>query len=389
MPAGGTGTITAAAVADDAAAGDATAPSASLPPAFSLYLDLCRLLAALLVVVSHLVPNGVIAANSRYWWLNLGRESVVVFFVLSGFVIAYTTERKQASLRDYCVARCTRIYSVALPVILLGFAAAAVLVLAGRAPLDESYQLRKPWLYLPLHLLFMGELWTISEPPPLLAPWWSLGYEVWYYLLFGAAFYLGGRRRLLALAALLLLVGPKLWLLLPVWSAGVLLYHWQKTHTLARTPALLGWGATLVLLAAFKESGMDAALRAFALAQWPFPGLPLKSADRVLADYLVGLLVVANFVCARSAGFESLRRLGRPIRTLASYTFTLYLVHALVMRVWLTVYPHRRSDALDVTLLLAVIVAATWIVGQLTEHRKEWFERVLLRLTARSQATAR
>jgi peptidoglycan/LPS O-acetylase OafA/YrhL len=384
MPAGGTGTIIAA------AAHDATAsPSASLPRAFSLYLDLCRLLAAVLVVVSHLVPYGVIAAGSRYWWLNLGRESVVVFFVLSGFVIAYTTGRKNASLRDYCVARCTRIYSVALPVVLLGFIAAAVLVAAGRAAPDEFYQLAKPWLYLPLHLLFMGELWTISEPPPLLAPWWSLGYEVWYYALFGAAFYLRGRRRLLALAALLLLVGPKLWLLLPVWGAGVLLYHWQKKHTLARTPALLGWGATLVLLAAFKESGMDAALRAAALASWPFPGLPLKSADRYLADYLVCLLVLANFLCARSAGFGGLLRVERPIRVLASYTFTLYLVHALVMRVWLIVYPHRRSDGADVALLLVVIVAATWVLGQLTEHRKKWFERVFLRLTARSQATAR
>ena len=388
MPAGGTGTAMAAAVAHGAA-GEATAPSASLPRAFSLYLDLCRLLAALLVVASHLLPYGAIAASSRHWWLNLGRESVVVFFVLSGFVIAYATERKKASLRDYCVARCTRVYSVALPVVLLGFMAAAVLVLANRAPLDEFYQLHKPWLYLPLHLLFMGELWTLSEPPPLLAPWWSLGYEVWYYALFGAAFYLRGGRRLLALAALMAFVGPKLWLLLPVWGAGVMVYHWQKRHTIARTPALLGWGATLVLLAAFKGSGMDAALRALALDNWPFPGLPLKSADRVLADYLVCLLVLANFVCARSAGFGGLLRFERPIRVLASYTFTLYLVHALVMRVWLIVYPHRRSDGMDVALLLLTIAAATWVVGQLTEHRKEWFERVFLRLTARSQATAR
>jgi peptidoglycan/LPS O-acetylase OafA/YrhL len=134
---------------------------------------------------------------------------------------------------------------------------------------------------------------------------------------------------------------------------------------------------------------MDAALRAAALASWPFPGLPLKSADRFLADYLVCLLVLANFLCARSAGLEGLLRFERPIRSLASYTFTLYLMHALVMQVWLIVYPHRRSDGMDVALLLVVIVAATWVLGQLTEQRKKWFERVFLRMTARSQATAR
>jgi peptidoglycan/LPS O-acetylase OafA/YrhL len=359
-----------------------TSPSSALPRPFSLYLDCCRFLAAVLVVVSHFQPYGVIAADSAGWWPRLGRESVVVFFVLSGFVIACTTEHKNASLRDYCIARCTRIYSVALPLVLLGFAAAGALVVSGHATLADYYQLGKPWLYLPLHLLFMGELWSVSEPPPLLAPYWSLGYEVWYYVLFGAAFYLRGTRRLIAVGALLLFVGPKLWLLLPVWAAGVLTYRWQKTHTMTRPLALLGWCATLALLAAFKLSGLDTALRALALAVWPFPGLPLKSADRFLADYLVCLLVVANFLCARSAGFGVLLRVERPVRRVASYTFTLYLVHALVMRVWVTVYPHRASDAGDVALLVALIAVATWVIGQVTEHRKGWFEGMFVRLAA-------
>jgi peptidoglycan/LPS O-acetylase OafA/YrhL len=366
-----------------------TSPSSPLQPAFSLYLDCCRFLAALLVVVSHLEPYGVLTRGSGHWWLNFGRESVVVFFVLSGFVIAYTTERKNASLRDYCVARCTRIYSVALPLLLLGFMAAGLLVLSNQSPLLDFYQLGKPWLYLPLHLLFMGELWTVSEPPPLLAPYWSLGYEVWYYVLFGAAFYLRGRRRLVVVGSLLLLAGPKLWLLLPVWLAGVRAYHWQKSHTIPRAPALLGWCTTLALLAAFKASGLDVSLRALALASWPFPGLPLKSADRFLADYLVCALVVVNFLCAKDADFRALLRIGKPVRALASYTFTLYLVHALVMRVWMIVYPHRRSDVGDVALLLALIAAATWVIGQVTERRKGWFEGVFVRLAARSQATAR
>lgn len=359
-----------------------TTPTSPLPRPFSLYLDCCRFLAAVLVVVSHFVPYGVVAAPSAAWLPNLGRESVVLFFVLSGFVIAYTTERKNASLRDYSIARCTRIYSVALPMLLLGFAVAAVLVLSGRATLTDYYQLHKPWLYLPLHLLFMGELWTISEPPPLLGPYWSLGYEVWYYVLFGAAFYLRGRRRLLVAGSLLLFVGPKLWLLLPVWLAGVYAYHWQKTHAIARPLALAGWCATLVLLAAFKLSDLDAALRAFALAHWPWAGLPLKSADRYLADYLVCALVVVNFVCAKNAGFKALLRVERPVRWLASYTFTLYLVHALVLRVWVSVVPQRAPDAADVALLVALIAGATWVIGQVTEHRKGWFEGMFVRLAS-------
>lgn len=357
-------------------------PATSLARPFSLYLDCCRFLAAVLVVLSHFPPHGLATAAPGHWWLHLGREAVVVFFVLSGFVIAYTTERKNGSLRDYCVARCTRIYSVALPVVVLGFAAAGALVLTEQATLQQFYQLRKPWLYLPLHLLFMGELWTVSEPPPLLAPYWSLGYEVWYYVLFGAAFYLRGMRRVVAVLSLLLLVGPKLWLLLPVWLAGVAAFHWQKTYTIARPLAFAGWAASLALLAAFKASELDVTLRALANASWPFPGLPLKSADRCLADYVVCMLVVLNFLCAKSAGFGALLHVEKPVRALASYTFTLYLVHALVMQVWLIVHPNQRSGGVDVVLLVLLIAAATWLIGQVTEQRKGWFETVFVRLAS-------
>lgn len=359
----------------------ASAPALARP--LSLYLDCCRLLAAVLVVASHYGPFGAITRRADAWVPDLGREAVMVFFVLSGFVIAYTTEQKNQSLRSYCIARCTRIYSVALPLLLLAFLAAAALVLFAHSRPSQAYQLAKPWLYLPLHLLFMGELWTINETPPLLAPYWSLGYEVWYYVLFGALFYLRGKRRVVAAGSLLLLIGPKLWLLLPVWGSGVLLYHWQKRHGLARPAALAGWCATLVLLAAFKLTDTDVALRMLARETWPFPAMPLKSADRYLADYLVCLLVLLNFWCAKSAGFDSLLRFARPIRALASYTFTLYLVHALVMGLWLALYRHDTGSAVDIAALTVLIVLATWVVGQLTEHRKAWFQAGFERLAGR------
>jgi len=347
---------------------------ASLDRPLSLYLDCCRLLAAVLVVASHYGPYGVITRGADAWVPNLGREAVIVFFVLSGFVIAYTTEQKNPSLRAYAIARATRIYSVALPLLLLAFAAAFALVWSGRVPARQLYEVAKPWLYLPLHLLFMGELWTISEPPPLLGPYWSLGYEVWYYVLFGAAFYLRGAGRVVAVGSLLLFVGPKLWLLLPVWASGVWLYHWQKSHAVGRRVALAGWVASLMLLALFKLSGSDVFLRMWARESWPFPAVPLRSADRFLGDYIVCLLVLGNFWCARWAGFAGLLRFERPLRVLASYTFTLYLVHALVMGLWLHLYRHDPHSAVDIVALSVLIIMATWVVGQLSEHRKHWFQ---------------
>lgn len=345
--------------------------SSPIEQSFSVYLDLARFIAALLVVVSHFQQHGVLGAPFSTL-SNYGRESVMVFFVLSGFVIAYTTEHKNQTARAYVLARCARIYSVALPVLLLAFVVAAFAASLGVASAD-AYPLHKPWLYIPLHLLFAGEMWNLAETPPWLLPYWSLGYEVWYYVLFGVLYYLRGGVRVLAAAAVLVLVGPKLWLLLPVWMSGVWLYHWQQTHAIERRVARIGWGLTLLLLAAFKAVGLDHALRMLGIALWPFPALHLGSADRYLADYVVCALVLANFACARFAGFEALARLARPVRKLAAHTFTLYLSHYLVIYTWLAFYPHDTSSVVDIAALSMLIALVTVVLGALTEGRKDWF----------------
>ena len=67
----------------------------------------------------------------------------------------------------------------------------------------DGYVLDKLYVYVPFHLLFLGQHWSLTEVPPYMEPYWSLNYEAWYYLLFGLACYLRGRRRILLMALLL------------------------------------------------------------------------------------------------------------------------------------------------------------------------------------------
>jgi peptidoglycan/LPS O-acetylase OafA/YrhL len=339
---------------------------------FSRYLDLTRFGAALLVVLTHYVQQGLVGNMPIF-----GREAVIVFFVLSGFVIAYTTSEKGLSLKQYVVARSARIYSVALPVLLLCFLLVYLVAPLVALPDALQYQARKPYLYVPLHVLFMGELWTLSETPPWLIQYWSLSYEVWYYVLFGVLFYLRGTRRVLLGALALLVMGYKLWLLLPVWLAGAALFRYRGCVTLTPTQARLGWLASIAALGLYKYAGLDASLRALGMALWPFASLHLGTADRYLADYVVCMLVCLNFLCARQAAFTSLRALDAPIRTLAAYTFTLYLIHGPVIGMWLLFYPHQRGSALDLLLLSICIGGATWLVGMITEQRKAWCQQAV------------
>ena len=80
----------------------------------SLYLDLARIAAAMIVLLHHVFQPPYFSSAVHI----PGRSAVIVFFVISGFVIAYASDGRH-DWRDYAVARLTRVYSVALPALLL------------------------------------------------------------------------------------------------------------------------------------------------------------------------------------------------------------------------------------------------------------------------------
>lgn len=347
----------------------ATDKNSPLSEAFSLYLDLTRFVAALLVVLAHYLQHNIVARELGFFLPNMGREAVVIFFVLSGFVIAYVTENRATSAREYIAARCGRIYSVVLPTLLLGWIFASAFGSGG------LYQLAKPYLYIPLHLLFLGQSWSLSEVPPLLAPFWSLCYEVWYYILFGVIYYLKGWRRAIVAVIVLAIMGYKLWLLLPVWLSGVALYHLQRRMNLSQAAARAGFLASLSLLLAYNLTGTENLLRNLAVSSWEFRSFPLASAERFLADYLVCVLVVVNFLCARFAGLGGLLKYSGMIRTVASYTFTLYLSHMLVISAWLSWYAHDSKNPYNISGITLAICFVTLVLAQVTERRKAKFRQ--------------
>jgi peptidoglycan/LPS O-acetylase OafA/YrhL len=359
-------------------------------PEVSVHLDALRALAAFAVFVAHVGDYGVVAPELAAWVPEFGHDAVVVFFVLSGYVIAFTAGARHPDLGDYAAARAARLYSVALPVLLLTFARAAVGV--GLAPdlYVDRYQLAKPALYVPFHLAFLGELWWLSEQPVANVPYWSLGYEAWYYLLFGLLAYYRGTARVLLGAACVLLMGFKLWLLLPIWLAGVLVHAVGDRGPPRPAAARALMGAVLAVYAGYKLSGLEPLL--VELGNAPFGGLeatPLGSARHWLHDAWVGLLVAAYLYAMRHARLGIGARLGRGIRVAASFTFTLYLLHAPLLFFARAAVPYDRGDPLQVAALLAAVLAAVVGFGLCTEHRKGPYQRLFAALFARIGAALR
>ena len=349
----------------------------------SLWLDGMRATASFLVFVAHLSVFGVAAPELARFVPELGHDSVILFFVLSGFVIAFTTESRHASLSEYLVARGARLWSVAVPALALTYGLAAL----GRelAPLafPGAYQLEKLWIYVPFELLFLGELWTFSEPPLTNIPWWSLGYEAWYYLLFALAFFYRGLKRGLLLGVGIVLAGPKLALLLPTWVLGALIWRHRDRCPLPRGVARALLAGTVIAYLAYKSSGLEHSL--VVLGNAPFGGLdvtPLGSARSWVHDWLVAAIAGVHLHALGHAHVALPRFSVRPIRWFASFTFSLYLAHAPLLIFASRVVSYDKTSVWQVAAVSAVVLAIVIGFGYLTEHRKGPYRRALDGLVA-------
>jgi peptidoglycan/LPS O-acetylase OafA/YrhL len=141
-----------------------------------------RFLAALHVVLFHYAAPSL--ASAPEWVRNFaaaGLTGVDLFFILSGFVLAYNyLDGRQIKRRDFWVARFARIY----PAHLLGVLLLAPYIIYAYfslfpAPVATGKTLADAGLALTLTQAWLPDSWSVWNGPA-----WSLGAEVFFYALF-------------------------------------------------------------------------------------------------------------------------------------------------------------------------------------------------------------
>ncbi len=337
---------------------------------YSLYLDIVRFAAACLVYLSHsnvpwLVKGGIPASGYAH-------AAVIVFFVLSGYVIAYVTDVKERVWQDFAAARLSRIYSVAVPAVLL----TVLLDAAGRMlyPGIYGYPFDRFAIRIPSSLLFLNEIWFVSITNFSNVPYWSVCYEAWYYVFFAILTFAPKRAGVVACVALALLLGPKIALLAPVWGLGVILYRWERLRFLSDSTAWLLVIGSTVGIVAFQTLGVAARVDAVAMS-W-LGGERYRSlvwSWHFLSDYMLGVLVFIHLAGVRglTARVRSVPAVvERPIRFLASYTFSLYLLHQPLLLFWGSVIQgdpggYRYWAATTICVALSVLG-----IGYFTEQKR-------------------
>lgn len=308
-------------------------------------LDLMRGLAAFLVVLAHVrgttfVEYGAlppseqgIAAALFYAVTRIGLPAVLVFFVLSGYLVGgqVVTRVRAGSFRlgDYCADRASRILLPLIPACLL---TAAITIFFFHSSIPA-----------PQLLLNMVGLNEVLVPTlNFNAPLWTLAYEIWFYVLMGALAAMATNASPAVKWVAAIVVGLSL-LVFSVIEARYFLYWLLGAAATfivggraVRWPAAIG---TLLLLAGIAFEQLASGSRAIAQA----PMVPSGVAEAMICLGLFALLPI----CCTEAANRRLAWLRRPAAVFSGFSFSLYLFHYPINMALASVLPKHSSLGLD------------------------------------------
>jgi peptidoglycan/LPS O-acetylase OafA/YrhL len=383
----------------------------SLTPLTSAHLDLIRGLAAWVVMWEHSralfvvnydqVQTPDIALKLLYFLTGFGHQAVIVFFVLSGFLISSSIFGKwdsgKWSWHEYGIDRLSRLWVVLVPGLALGFfwdkLGSQLFSATGlySTPLKNfgSVVVRD---HLGLGTL-LGNLFflqTIHFPElGSNGPLWSLANEFWYYILFpfGLFAWIARKRGALVTSclcavsfiAVALFVGRPITTSFSIWLMGtVLVFAYAKYRSQRKSSAIL-----FVLAAAIALCGLLAFERNGHLND--FRGDLLMGA--VFTIFLFGVLQL-DFG-ARNPFYERLAQ------GLAGFSYSLYVLHfplLLFLRARIAPTGKWQPDAVHLgywSILGAAVLAYSWFISMFTERRtkavRNWMRRLLPAFEARAQ----
>jgi len=314
---------------------ESAAPVGRRPAGGLISVQLARGIAVLIVMFHH----AKLTEPKYYDDLNvlpdvhaLGLVGVDLFFVLSGFVMGYTTETQHGSLRNAAVFLWKRLFRI-YPMYWIYCTALVPVVIFLPTWINQSQGGR-------IDILASYLLWP-TETFPILLVAWSLVLEMWFFLVFVVVLLLPRKVLPLALgawAAVLILVNivgpipaptplelPQNALALEFISGVVISLGFR------RMPVWMGWVAPVLGLALVVVVGQQTPPELFTGTGLARP----LSIGIGYALFLLGLVVLE-----RRYGFERFAR----FTFLGNMSYSLFLCHVLVLavmgRVWAVIWPH-------------------------------------------------
>lgn len=363
----------------------------------SVLLDLVRGIAAFLVLVSHWkimffldfhkIPSHRIWFAIPYAICEAGHQAVLIFFVMSGYLISgsvfRSSKRGKWQWRSYLTHRFVRLWVVLIPGIFLGGLWDWIGIhYVNHANLYDSMCAKAHGINVTQSLVPSAFFGNIAFLQTILVPsfgsngaLWSLANEFWYYILFPLG-WLALQRKTAASRRIfyLLLLFPLMWFLrssvlplFPVWLAGTVLAMLPPPR-FGNSIRLTAGAIYVPLVFLFSRP------------------IVLSS---LLQDYVFGGITFLFFWIILSAREPAGAFIGNHIaRQSARFSYTLYIIHMPALLLLTALFAGQQlwsptdvsHDALALAILFVLILYA-YLIASATEFRtnrvRDWVERRL------------
>lgn len=301
-------------------------------------------------------------ANTPLHFLFMGTEAVIVFFVLSGFVLSLPIlQGRPLNLWSYFPRRVLRIWLPAAASIVL---AVLIILITGQDPNDAVSTWGRRFSFSSVTAQdVVSSLMLITGSPNLNNPMWSLKWEMLFSLFLPIALLLTMRARrhlwvLVTICAVATGVGTAVGVLAlkfgPMFLAGC--FAARIVADRASRPRV--WEPATMILVGITLIWLPHQLRTL-------PGALPSPLDSMLTSLLtIGAALIVVGLTAPSGATTLLST--RPFRFLGRISFGLYLVHVPILLAGLHVAPDFPNRGLLVTIPIAFVAA--WLF---TRHVEE------------------
>ncbi|WIM12693.1 MAG: Exopolysaccharide production protein ExoZ [Enhydrobacter sp.] len=304
--------------------------------------------------------------------IGVGYFGVDIFFVISGFIVCYVADRQPDHFLAKRLIRIVPLYWVAT---------AAMIGVAITLPaLLQSTEVTATAAV--KSLLFIPYERATGMVQPILFLGWTLNYEMFFYVLFGACLAVWPKHAPIACASMLTglsLLGQVAHLDLP-WS------FWCNPRLLEFVAGMVAFYLYSRKLAVLKAVPVVLAL-GVAVASVGLMALQTTSGSKL---YDVAVCGPLSFVLVLSAlSLEGRMRVAPVVILIGDASYSLYLLHPYVVRaveealVPLTTYSVKAIAASVVTIIVSIVVAVIcyWTLEKPTNS---WLRRHLTRTVART-----
>jgi peptidoglycan/LPS O-acetylase OafA/YrhL len=273
----------------------------------------------------------------------------------------------------------------------------------GRFVHEWSNYFDRPFLRLLLNITFFSQAWGHNTIAFTNIPYWSLGYECVYYVLYGFVFFLRGWKRIAACIALAAMIGPQVMFLMPIWWLGCWMYDacwWSQTRPKLHVAA----GALLSLVAAAalftRLAGSNVVLSApyrllLSIAALRSPlallGIPPYRATMfaIATGSISAIILFLGLLAVEPLQIDRNNIWAKWVRRIADGTFTIYLLHypmlLLANYAGLFRYAHPLRNALVVTTIVILLIVLSSPLDSLKSRMRHWLRATL---PDRNRATA-